>query len=81
MKKEKPNTSITQQAHSLVKISTVVKTVYITNELVFIRHTYEDNIKMLLKAIWRGSGDYVHFTLDTEWSWVLDNTVMNLHVL
>jgi hypothetical protein len=81
MKKEKPNTSIPQQAQSLVKIYTMVKTVYIKNELVFIRHTYEDNIKMVPKTIWRESGDYVHFTLDTEWWWVLDNTVMNLHVL
>jgi hypothetical protein len=59
----------------------MVKTVYIKNELVFIRHTYKDNIKMDLKAKWRESGDYFHLTLDTGWWWVLDNTVMNLHVL
>jgi predicted metal-dependent TIM-barrel fold hydrolase len=60
MKKEKPHTSIPQQAHSLVKIYTMVKTVYIKNDLVFIRHKYEDNIKMVLKAKWHESGDLVH---------------------
>jgi hypothetical protein len=44
----RPNTSIEQQAHSLVKIYTMVKTVYIKNELVFIKHTYEDNNKKVI---------------------------------